>query len=68
MTKQEYDVLNELPVELVSLVHYYGKSMQLKPGEYFTGVKKITLGNDDYSILDVIGNPHSYEGCNLKTK
>ena len=69
MTKNQYDNLNTFPVQLVTITPYYlNNRMYLKMGEDFTGIRKETLGKDDYSIIDSNGHPHYYDNCELKIK
>lgn len=71
MTREEYHTLNSFPVEMVTLSPYRaGKDMsyRLKSGDTFTAIGKVTLGKDDYSILDEFGYPHHFDGCNLLYK
>lgn len=68
MTKIEYDNLDKFPVELVTLVPYRSDHTNLKRGQSFMGVRKVTLGSNDYSIVDEHGHPHYYAWCDLLFK
>lgn len=63
MTKEQYDKMLNFPIEMVTLIPYTSKSGHLKAGATFIGVKKETIGEKDYSIIDSNGHPHYYDGC-----
>lgn len=63
MTILEYDNLKDFPVKLMSLSIYESEKTTLKPGDIFTGIKKVKIGTDDLSIIDENGHPHHYTGC-----
>jgi hypothetical protein len=64
MTKNTYYNITKFPIEMVTIVPYQSDNTKLRRGGLFKGIRKETLGKDDFSIIDENGHPHHYTGCN----